>query len=260
MMGMCFILRRNKGKSLFLTPFVDPKQASAWSDEEPVCWYASTGLTTHEKDDALFTLYTQIDRGVDRWIQDKRYVPRLLLSALVFLIVYFFFSLAVRDPLPMIDELLIAFGCSIALWYALGKRDKKGELAMKRRMVLKQHASRSEFDLLEGLSVYETYLDTCSYLDTLDIADRLALVSDQELPPLDIPKEQRGEWVQKLRALLDQHFAITDRQFFARVVRVRAARETGKPDEALGARLVKLAMHEEADLPLLALMVAVAKQ
>lgn len=258
-MASCYILRRNKGESLFLTEFGDPKDAQDWKDEDEIHWFASTGLTTHEKDDALFTLYSQIDRGVDRWIQDRRYVPRLLVSAGVFLVVYFFFSLAVRDPLPMIDELVLALGGSITVGVLMARRDKQSELAMKRRLELKQNASRSTFEILEGLSVYEAYLDTCAYFDTLDLADRLALVDGQDLPSLEIPEDQRGEWQAEFKRLLTNHFAQSDKQFHARCQRVITSREAGKPDEALAARLVKLAMHQEIDLPLVALLVAVAK-
>lgn len=259
-MAPCFILRRNKGGSLYLTPFVDPKQAEQWTEEELVRWHASTGLTTQEKDEALFTLYTQIDRGVDRWIQDKRYVPRLLLSALVFLVVYFFFSLAVRDPLPMVDELVIALGSAIAFATFLAKRDRKGELAMKRRMELKQQASRSEFDIQEHIGILESYLDTCAYLDTLDLADRLALVSDQEMPPLEFPDGEDGTMLKTLLGSLERHVELTDRPFHARVMRVRATRDAKKGDEVLAARLVKLAMRQEIDLPLLALLVVTPKR
>lgn len=257
-MATCYMLRRNKGSTLLITPFVDPKLAGDWKEDEAVTWFASTGLTANEKDEALLTLYTQIDRGVDRWIQDKRYIPRLLLSAVAFLLTYFFFSLAVRDPLPMIDELAIAAGAAILVGISFGKRDKKSELAMKRRLELKQNASRSDFEILEGLGVYESYLDTCSVLDTLDLADRLALSGEEELPPLELDEEADARHEQ-FRALLLRHFEITDRPFFDRYTRVMNVHKSGIADESLGARLVRLAMHQDIDLPLLALLVAVSK-
>ncbi|MDD3942558.1 MAG: hypothetical protein PHR90_08810 [Sphaerochaetaceae bacterium] len=259
-MSSAFMLRRNKGETLRITGYADPKDASVWKEEDEITWYASTGLTTHEKDDALFILYSQIDRGVDRWIQDKRYVPRLLIAAAIFLVVYFFFSLAVRDPLPMVDELVFALAGAIGASVALAKRDKKSDLAMKRRLELKQNASRADFVILEGLSAYEAYLDTCSYLDTLDLADRLAMATDQELPPLDIPQEQRGEWEREFLGLLKKDFSLSRKQFFHRFEQIMAVQRAGKADEALAARLVKLAMHQQLDLPLLAFLVTASKQ
>ena len=36
-------------------------------------------------------------------------IPRLIISAVVFLVAYLFFSLVIRDPLPMLDEIIISF-------------------------------------------------------------------------------------------------------------------------------------------------------
>ncbi|MGE0075349.1 MAG: hypothetical protein AB7S52_08990 [Sphaerochaetaceae bacterium] len=259
-MASCFILRRNREKSLYLTPFIDPKLAPSWKEDDEIHWLASTGLNTHEKDDALFILYTQIDHGVDRWIQDARYIPRLLVSSAVFLTVYFFFSLAVRDPIPMVDELVLAIVASFLAAYALSKRDKKGELAMKRRLELKQNASRCDYSILEGLSSYEAYLDTCSYLDTLDLADRLALTGDADLPALEIAESETGPWQKEFKDILLRHFELTDRPLYALYVQVMRVRTSETGDEAFAARLIKLAMHKNLDLPLLALLVVASKQ
>jgi|SRR5690554_2188002 hypothetical protein len=258
-MRLCYILRRTKGNTLYLTPFVDPKLSNSWSEDEEIRWHASTGLHTHEKDDALFTLYTQIDRGVDRWIQDARYLPRLLISALVFLITYFFFSLAVRDPIPMIDELIISSALAVTTAVVLGRRDKKGEVAMKRRLVLKQQASRSDFAIEEGLSSYEEFLDTCSFIDTIDLAERLALTGSSELPTLSVPEEHKGDWEQDFKQVLFHHFELTDKALYARFKQAAEIQKGGSADEAFAARLVKLSMQGQIDLPLLSLMVALSK-
>lgn len=258
-MQSCFIIRRSKGPPLYLTPYVDPKSAGSWDADEEIRWHASTGLTSHEKDDALFTLYAQIDRGVDRWIQDARYLPRLLISAAVFLITYFFFSLAVRDPLPMVDELVIATALAIGVAIWLSRRDKKGEMAMKRRLELKQNASRSDFAIEDGVSAYEEYLDTCSAFDTLDLADRLARIGDAPLPEFSQDEALHGPWEDDCKAVLLRHIELQDKSMFATYRKVMEVWKSPTGSEALGARLVKLAMHREIDLTILALMVVISK-
>ncbi|MDD2296374.1 MAG: hypothetical protein WCS59_01185 [Sphaerochaetaceae bacterium] len=259
-MQTCFIIRRTRSESLHITPYEEVKLSAKWNEDEPLTWYASTGLHTQEKDHALLKIYTQIDRGVDRWIQDARYVPRLLISAAVFLVVYFFFSLAIRDPIPMIDELILATGSAIATAVFIGRRDKKSDMAMKRRLDLKQNASRADFEILEGLSSYEDYLDTCLALDTLDLADRLAKTKKAQLPELTVPQEHRGEWQAEFYSRLLRHVEVTNRRLFERYQKVMSSRRTDVGDEALAARLVKSALRNEIDLPLLALMVAISKQ
>lgn len=259
-MKSCYVLRRDHGPSLYLTPFQTITSSGSWKEDEEIKWYSSSQLPTKEKDDALYIIYTQIDRGVDRWIQDARYLPRLLISASAFLVTYFFFSLAIRDPLPMVDELLIAGGVSVGLAVYLSKRDKKSDMAMKRRMELKQNASRSDFDLLESLTVYEDYLSKCSFLDTIDLADRLALTGDAELPPLFVPEENRGKWQDEMMALLMEHTRITNPIQYKKLLRILEIRRLKKGDEALSARLLKLAMNKSIDLSVLALLVVTAKQ
>jgi hypothetical protein len=259
-MKSCYVLRRDHGPSVYLTPFQTINSAESWKEDEEIKWFSSSQLPTKEKDDALYVLYTQLDRGVDRWIQDARYLPRLLLSALAFLITYFFFSLAVRDPLPMVDELLIAGGVSVGLAVYLSRRDKKSDMAMKRRLELKQNASRSDFDLLDSLTIYEDYLTKCSFLDTIDLADRLALTGEADLPSLVVPEEQRGPWQDDMMALLLEHIRITNSIQYKKLLRILEVRKSKKGDEVLSARLLKLAMNKSIDLPLLALLTVTAKQ
>ena len=259
-MQSCFLLRRNKGNPLYLSPFVDPRLSGSWSEDEAITWHASTGLHTHEKDDAMITLYQQIDRGVDRWIQDARYIPRLMISAAVFLVTYFFLSLAVRDPIPVIDELLIASALAVVTAVSLSKRDKQGDVAMKRRLVLKQQASRCDFAIEEGLSIYEDFLDTCAHIDTIDLAERLTLSGSAPLPELNVPEEQRGMWQSKIHEQLIRHVQLTNKQLYKRFQMILQERTNETGDETHAARLVKLSMQGQLDLPLLALLVVTEKQ
>ncbi|MDR3200057.1 MAG: hypothetical protein LBT68_01250 [Spirochaetales bacterium] len=81
-------------------------------------------------------LYRLAESAVKQWVFELRFIPRFLISSAVFLFAYFFASFVIRDPLPVIDELLIA-GAAFAVSYLLiGKRflssraaeEKRGEL------------------------------------------------------------------------------------------------------------------------------------
>ena len=254
MQEKCYLIQRSRYESIYLTPFEDVKLSSKWAVERPITWYASTTLTSQEKDRALYTLYNQIDRGVDRWIMDARYVPRLLISAAVFLVVYFFFALAVRDPIPVIDELILGVGAAIATGILITKRDKKSDMVMRRRLELKQAALRSEFDLIEGLDSLEAYLDEMLKLETLDLADQLTLTKKSQLKPLKI--EEGGAWVGEVQGLLKRHVELSSPKLFEWYKRLTTLHQKGVGDEVLSARLVKASVRKEVDLPLLALMLA----
>jgi len=259
MLKSCFILRNVHGSTLYLTPFQIAAGSGSWDPDEEIRWYSCSSLSAHEKDSALLTLYSQIDRGVDRWIQDKRYIPRLLLGAIAFLVTYFFFSLAVRDPIPMVDELILASLASFLVAMYLIRRDKKSALAMKRRMELKQNASRGSFELLDGLACYEEYLVDCAALDPIDLADRLAKTGGQELPRLEIPTQNKGPWQADLALLLLDHVKLNEPHLQKRLRQVLDVQDNKTGDEALSARLLSLAMNGSLDLSMLALLVRISK-
>lgn len=256
-MNRGFVIRRSKSPSLYLSPFADQLSAKQWDEQEGISWYSSTPLTTKEKDDLLFEMYKDIDLGVDRWIQDVRYLPRLLIGALVFLVTYFFFSLAVRDPIPIIDELLLATGATIAVWSLISSRDKKSDMAMKRRLMLKQNAARTDFILEENLSRYEQYLDDADYINTIDLADQIALVGNHTLAPLKLKAFEHQE---TLHTMLLTQVKLDQPKMWSWYQKLLVARSLGKEDVSLSARLLKLAMAGQLDLPLMALLLAVAKQ
>lgn len=254
-----YILKRFQKKNIYLTPFLDETAAADWMGEDSLTWYASGRITNEERRDADIAAFTDIDRGVDRWIQDMRYFPRLLIVATVFLVVYFLLVFAIRDPIPMLDEFLVASVASVVTSYYLIKRDKQSAVAMKRRMETKQMVSQAEVEELPGLDPYEAFLDEAAQLDYLDITDRLARSSDEPLPPLVIAEENQGGWQQEVKALLLITVKKQKRAFKRMYAQLIEARKGTQPNEALAAKMVYLAMANKLDLSLLALCVVVAE-
>ncbi|HOV65125.1 MAG TPA: hypothetical protein PLG43_14730, partial [Spirochaetia bacterium] len=82
-------------------------------------------------------LYKLTDEAVRLWIADKKFLLRFTISALAFLVTYLFFSLFIRDPLPMIDELVLGILAAIGCYSLLLKRDLTSSQAVKKRVELK---------------------------------------------------------------------------------------------------------------------------
>jgi hypothetical protein len=78
-------------------------------------------------------LYGLAETALRQWVAELRFIPRFLISAAVFLAVYFFASFVIRDPLPMIDELLIAGGASAITYLLVGKRFLSSRTAEEKR-------------------------------------------------------------------------------------------------------------------------------
>lgn len=255
-MQRCFIIHRHKKGTIYLSPFQDINAAGQWNPEEPVEWYSASTLTMQEKNEATSSLYMAIDRGVDRWIQDMRYVPRLLIVAVAFLITYFFFSFAVRDPVPIIDEFVIASVVAVVLWIFLTRKDKKSAVAMKKRLELKQTASNAQVNDLPSLYALEAYMEDAAAHDPIDICDRLALCSDDTLAVLDLPQEQRSSMFDEVYKLLIAWVKEHDKPTYRQFLQVQQVRRSKKGDEALSAKMLHQSMSGQLDLPLLALCVA----
>jgi len=63
-----------------------------------------------------------LKKAIRRWAADRWFPERFILAALSFLLAYFFFSYVIRDPIPVIDELVLAFLAGILTFRGLARR------------------------------------------------------------------------------------------------------------------------------------------
>jgi hypothetical protein len=82
-------------------------------------------------------LYRRIETDVRDWINERRFIPRFLIASTIFLIVYLFLAVVIRDPVPIVDELLIAAGTGIAGFFVVGRRFEQSRIASRRRVTLR---------------------------------------------------------------------------------------------------------------------------
>jgi hypothetical protein len=89
--------------------------------------------------------YRRIEIAVKHWLSDVRFIPKFLLSTGVFVAVYFFTSFVIRDPVPMIDELVLSIGAGFGAYILIGRRDITSDLAARKRIVLRTAADQIVF-------------------------------------------------------------------------------------------------------------------
>jgi hypothetical protein len=140
-----FHLFRKDGTPLVLHPFASPEKLAAVLGSAPI--QGRYGAEPRVEALTLFRnqLYRQVEAGVRSWLSEARFIPKFLISALVFLVTYFFLSFVVRDPLPVIDELAIGLGASIVVFFLLGRRYLASDEATKKRMALRTAVDRIVF-------------------------------------------------------------------------------------------------------------------
>jgi hypothetical protein len=140
-----FHLFRKEGDSIILHPFTTPeKLTSALETHEVKARYGSEPrvetLTLLKND-----LYRMVEMGVKKWVSDVRFIPKFIISAVIFVVVYFFLSIVIPDPIPVIDEVGIGLAIALVTYFLLGRRDIKSNLAGKRRLTLRTAVDRIVF-------------------------------------------------------------------------------------------------------------------
>lgn len=90
-------------------------------------------------------LYRRVEEDVRDWINERRFIPRFLIAAGAFLIVYLAFAIAIRDPLPVLDEVILAFIAGAAAFIFVGRRFEQSKVAMERRVALRSKIDGAVF-------------------------------------------------------------------------------------------------------------------
>ncbi|MFP4113670.1 MAG: hypothetical protein ACOC2Y_03525 [Spirochaetota bacterium] len=132
-----FHLYRKDGTAVLLHPFRETEKLFTLLERSEIRGHY--GNEPRVESLTLFRneLYRLVEQEVRAWVADARFIPRFLLSSVIFLVVYLFLSIVVRDPVPLLDEIAISFGVSILAYVLLGRRDMQSEGALKRRIALR---------------------------------------------------------------------------------------------------------------------------
>ncbi len=240
-----YAVRRNQNDIIMLSPFLDTRQVISWDDEDIIIGTSSAGDTAL-KETIEYRLYSAIDYAVDGWIQELKYIPRLINSALAFLVTYFFFSFVVRDPFPVIDEMLLAGGAAVAVYLWTAAKNRKSDLAMKRRLELKNLVDEAEFITDESLDEYEKLLHLYDEMAPLTLADKLS-GNDERFETVRLP-DNRNIMKEYMFNYLQQE----DR--YKKILSLlEDTHNSDSSKERLSARLLTMAKNRKIDLPLLAL-------
>jgi hypothetical protein len=140
-----FHLYRKDGTALFLHPFDSLEKLIQILKRTRIVGKYGTeprveSLTLFRND-----LYRLIEEAVRSWVAERRFIPRFIISAGVFLLAYLFLSFVVRDPLPLVDEILIGVAASVGAYILMSRRDQRSNPALEKRAELKAAVDRIVF-------------------------------------------------------------------------------------------------------------------
>ena len=189
------------GESLLLDPFRGVERLESTLAERGVEGRFGTeprveALTLYRNE-----LYRAVDAAVRRWLSEKRFIPRFLASAGVFVLAMFVMAYVFRGglPIPVIDELAIALGASVVAYLAIGRKELASELATRKRVALKNAIDRITFVPSRFLVRVE---ETLRRYEAENLEGLVSEILDPADEPLDEP--ERSEATEFVRLLEDQ--------------------------------------------------------
>jgi len=103
-------------------------------------------------------LYSLADRSVRKWVSDHFFTKNFLLSTLGFFVCYLFMTFVIRDPIPVLDELLFSSVTGTVLYRYLLFRDGKSKAAMELRVMNKQQIDHIHLYPVKELEEVEEWI------------------------------------------------------------------------------------------------------
>jgi len=244
-----FHIYRKDGIPLFLHPFQDPAFFSEISSrlaagEVPEI-RGRFGREPRVESLTLFRndLYRLIEQNVNQWMAEKRFIPRFLFSAGVFLVAYFFAAVVIRDPIPLVDELVIGLGASVLTYFLLGRQMKNSDMATKKRIQMRELVDKILFTESSLVREMEELLARNESRPPQELVDSL-WSKDSPFSPGKVPG--KGEETLELNEMLKY----LERQFDRDVVRRHEKSISSGREQDASREADRLRRMKKFDLPL----------
>jgi hypothetical protein len=150
-----FHLKDPQGHSRFYHSIYNPRDFTTLTTRTSV-----QGFYGSEPDFEGFRVFKQsihkeIREEIRQQTLSRTFIPRFLFSSLVFLVIFLFLSLAVRDPIPLLDEILIALAGASIVWIVRSKKMKKNNLEAEQELLIRDVIEQGFFVPDEQLKAIE---------------------------------------------------------------------------------------------------------
>ena len=139
------------------------------SKENSFALYSANNLTIEEREMVEERVNKDINKKVFSYYYDKKYVLRTVLSGAIFLFTYLFLSIVVKDPIPLVDELIIST-ILVVLFNLYSVKKTKDAFINDPVILLKDDLLKEVNEtLLESMKEVELYLYSVGCLSKYDI-------------------------------------------------------------------------------------------
>jgi len=203
-----FHIHRKDGSSLFLHPLSVPSKVVETLEKGPLEGRYGLEPPVEALSGFRNELYRQVEAGVRHWLNDLRFIPKFLIASGVFVVTYVFFSAVVRDPIPVIDEVVLGLAAAVISFVFLGRRDLASRRGTKKRLDLRMVVDRIAFHESQFVRHVEGALHSVEGESAEQVIRRIVQPVQQEMES-DLSSSERAagmaEAAQFVR-LLEQRF------------------------------------------------------
>lgn len=236
-----FHLYRKDGSALFLHPFENLDSFMDITGTSDIA--GKYGRDPRVESLTLFRndLYRMIEGAVKGWLSEQKFISRFLLSAVAFLVVYFASTLLIRDPIPVIDEILLGLAGSGLTFFYLVKKDQNSSQALKKRVELRTKIDRILFEEDPFVKEVEDFLIRNEELPAEKLLDSMMVEESFSIDDKDDARQ--------LLSYLEKRFGSRELKKQSKLISMAyASQNTGKAVKALN----HLAESKKIDLSLFA--------
>ena len=212
-----FHIYRKNGTSMFLYPFSKKNNLVELLEKKEI-----TGLYGKEPRVESLTLlrndfYRMIEKAVKDWSAERKFIPRFLISAGFFLLLYFIASVVIRDPVPMVDEILIGLAGSAIMYAFLTRRASDSKSATELKIRLRSKVDEIVFEEDPFVKDAEEYLGHCE--DISDMEQLLVnMTSDENSVMFDSSDNNKTrQFSECIRLLYDEKDIKRHERMFSRL-------------------------------------------
>lgn len=142
---LIFLLADGRNLPFIIHPFSEGNRIGSIPDDAVIQGRYGSDPEVEAMSLVRNTLYSEVDREVREWMAEHRFFPRFLLSLGVFFIVFFMLSFAIRDVIPLVDELLVATAAAVTTYLVMDRKGQLSKPALERKILLKKKVDRINF-------------------------------------------------------------------------------------------------------------------
>lgn len=160
-----FLIRRSSGETLLLHPFRPGDDLFRHPEDLVLEGRYATEPDAASTDSLRSVLHVELEKGARKDALERGFYTRLAASAAVFLGLYLFLSIVIRDPVPLVDELLVGGLGAFACWFAMERRSLSSAEFATRQAELRKGLDSALFQTSRVSKALEESLQDAETLD-----------------------------------------------------------------------------------------------